>query len=47
MRLRTAMACTAFMVLLFTIAVWSAPLPEEDSRNLDPLKRVANPRPFI
>ena len=41
MRLRTALACTAFLVLLFTIAVWSTPLEDnKDSEGLEP----SNPR---
>jgi len=44
MRLRTALSCTALLVLLFTIAVWSTPLLEkENSRGLDPLKDAEVP----
>ena len=28
MRLRTALACSAFLLVVFTIAVWSSPLPD-------------------
>ena len=45
MRFRTALSCTALLVLLFTIAVWSTPLlEEENSRSLGPLKNAKNPR---
>jgi len=44
MRLRTALACSAFLLLVFTIAVWSAPLPAHDnSQSLDPSRNGANP----
>ena len=48
MRLRTAMTCTAFLVLLFTIAVWSIPIVEEESSrtSLHPSNNETSPRSF-
>jgi len=34
MRLRTGLACAAFLLVMLTIAAWSTPLPQErDTRH--------------
>ena len=44
MRLRTPLACSSFLLLVFTIAVWSVPLPaHENSQSQDPWGRAEYP----